>query len=87
MELELGLALPNPTPMMGKGLDLNSCSNEMGFHEKRDCNKYSHRDSSSVVDDDGEEVDSKSLSLLLWSGQPSDEDDARRWTNLRVDDE
>lgn len=80
MELELALALPDPSPM----LDLNSCSNhEMGIHEtpkKRDCdfNKYS---SSVVVDE--EEVDSKSLSLLLWSGEPNDEDEAPRWTNLQ----
>ncbi|KAH6774146.1 hypothetical protein C2S52_002902 [Perilla frutescens var. hirtella] len=93
MELELGLALPNhssSTPMMLKGLDLNSCSNEEMEIEQRkkgDCNKYSHRNSTCVEEE--EEVDSKTLSLLLWSGrQPNEDDDARKWRNyLHVNDE
>lgn len=91
MELELGLGLPNQG-----GLDLNCCSNEMEIIRRRRrhgrCSSKDspppppHRDNCRSVTsvDDGEEVNSKNLSLLLWSGQPNDDhhEDA-----CRLDDE
>lgn len=88
MELELGLALPDHR-MMTKGLDLNSYSSEMET-EKRKKGRCSGRNCTSAGNDDvdgGEEVDSKCLSLLLWSGQPNGGDEGPKWRNLHVDDE
>ncbi|XP_057776478.1 auxin-responsive protein IAA29-like [Salvia miltiorrhiza] len=86
MELELGLALPDHhSRMLMKGLDLNSCSNEMEI-EKGKKGDYSCNIRRNLSDE--EEIDSKSLSLLLWSGQPNGGDDeGRKWRNLHVDDE
>ncbi|KAL3633589.1 hypothetical protein CASFOL_022351 [Castilleja foliolosa] len=75
MELELGLALPTQThhPMM---LDLNFgyniINNEIEIG-KKNYRGIIDRDQHDVCVD--EEVESKGLSLLLWSGQPNEEDD------------
>lgn len=73
MELELGLALPNHTPMMIKGLDLNGSNNGLEMENRKDF----HQKSGILDDRHGIEVKGKALSLLLWSGgrQPDEEDD------------
>ncbi|GFP83324.1 auxin-responsive protein iaa29 [Phtheirospermum japonicum] len=90
MELELGLALPNQNhPMV---LDLNcgyNNNNNNNNNNGLEIGKKNHgvfvdRDQHDVGDDEEEEVESKGLSLLLWSGQPNEEDDGERWRRLHV---
>ncbi|EYU32350.1 hypothetical protein ABFS82_05G141600 [Erythranthe guttata] len=88
MELELGLGLPNQSSsssghVMVKGLqlDLNSSSSTT---YQNNLPRFLYRDVCSDHDHQ-EEVESKDLSLLLWSGQPNQEDDdppPHKWTNL-----
>ncbi|KAI3468016.1 hypothetical protein Pfo_024679 [Paulownia fortunei] len=87
MELELGLALPNHTPMMIKGLDLN-CSNN-GLEMENNLKARKDQKWGFLDDQHGIEVENKALSLLLWSGQPDEEDDDRpqKWRKLNVNDE
>ncbi|KAK4491045.1 hypothetical protein RD792_001767 [Penstemon davidsonii] len=89
MELELGLSLPNHTPIMMKGLfDLNcSSDNEMELKKNK-----SFLDDDDHDDEHGNvEVESNnSLSLFLWSGrQPNDEEDdspQENWRKLHLND-
>ncbi|PIN23971.1 hypothetical protein CDL12_03274 [Handroanthus impetiginosus] len=79
MELQLGLALPNQTPMLVKGLDLN-CAYNGGPEMENNKN-------SGFMD---HEVQSKPSSLLLWSGQPNEEDDEapEKWSeNYQINEE
>ncbi|KAI3454210.1 hypothetical protein Pfo_010873 [Paulownia fortunei] len=89
MELELGLALPNQTPMMVKGLDLNCGYN--GLEMEKDKGYKDNYQNPGFVDHEhgDDEVESKGLSLLLWSGQPNEEDGGgqEKWKKLCVNDE
>ncbi|KAL7112320.1 hypothetical protein ACP275_05G144800 [Erythranthe tilingii] len=92
MELELGLGLPNQSSsssghvIMVKGLlDLNSSSSTTTYQNHLP-NRFLYQDVCSDHDHH-QQVESKDLSLLLWSGQPNEEDDdpsPRKWTNLRL---
>ncbi|KAL7150910.1 hypothetical protein ABFS83_05G145300 [Erythranthe nasuta] len=89
MELELGLALPNQSSsssghVMVKGLqlDLNSSSSTTTY--QNNLPRFLYQDVCSDHDHQ-QEVESKDLSLLLWSGQPNEQDDdppPHKWTNL-----
>lgn len=60
MELELGLALPN--------------NENDGYINRKSCKKYINRNPRFVCDE-GDEVESKDSSLVMWSGQPNEDDD------------
>ncbi|KAG8381746.1 hypothetical protein BUALT_Bualt05G0004600 [Buddleja alternifolia] len=83
MELELGLALPNHSPMAMKGLDLNCSYSNNGMEIEK--NKGYQKPADCFLD----EVESKDLSLLLWSGQPNKEEDGppEKWRKFHLNDE
>ncbi|KAL3646039.1 hypothetical protein CASFOL_011219 [Castilleja foliolosa] len=74
MELELGLALH---------YNNNNNNNNNGVEiGKKSYPGFVDRDQHDLGDDE-EEVESKGLSLLLWSGQPNEEDDDDPWRSRR----
>lgn len=83
MELQLGLALPTPNMMKIKGFDLNN----LGYEQRKEMGGLAAADGCfGVVDKDcayknkrGFEQafteEYKTMPLLLWSGQPNEEEE------------
>ncbi|KAE8731688.1 hypothetical protein F3Y22_tig00002793pilonHSYRG00300 [Hibiscus syriacus] len=84
MELQLGLALP--TPNMIKGFDLNN--HRLDHLKQRGC--FSNKSKRSFEQAFGNfKQDGKTKTLLLWSGQPNEEEDhkdQKKTTFSTIDD-
>ncbi|XP_039052739.1 auxin-responsive protein IAA29-like isoform X3 [Hibiscus syriacus] len=84
MELQLGLALPTPNIM--KGFDLNN----HGLHHLKQTGCFSDKSKRSFDQAFGNfKQDRKTKTLLLWSGQPNEEEDhkdQKKTTFSAIDD-
>ncbi|XVE97417.1 hypothetical protein REPUB_Repub03eG0017500 [Reevesia pubescens] len=92
MELQLALALALPTPNIIKGFDLNNLGFDqlkgMGGFGDKDCvkNKRSYEQAFGNLKEE-----CKTMPLLLWSGQPNEEDeddhkDQKKRTSSTIND-
>ncbi|XP_009607066.1 auxin-responsive protein IAA28 isoform X2 [Nicotiana tabacum] len=79
MELELGLAIPSYFPIKSSDLNGNVDSFDDNFSEmKNDSNYINHKSNFSAANsdyDDSDKFERKTLPLLIWNGQPNDEEE------------
>ncbi|KAH6761396.1 hypothetical protein C2S51_018345 [Perilla frutescens var. frutescens] len=92
LELGLGLALPNHSPMMIQGLDLN-CNNSNGLATENHEGYSSQKRMLFLDQDRSVGIESTNLSLFLWGDvrrQPEEEGGGGRqpkWRKIHVDDD